>query len=159
MPYWIIKVKKLYHCKKAPTWCKLPYPGHPKGCPMYGTRDKCPPEAPYITEIMDITKDMYIVFSEFNLENHVEKMRKRHSDWTERQLRNCLYWQGTSRKQLRERVKQAIKLLGTTTHTVMPHASGIQVYRTCRHSGLLLERINNKMKINRHIALLGWRNK
>ena len=157
IPNWIIKVKKLFYSKKVLYWCNLKYPGHQKGCPMYGIRDKCPPAAPYITDIFDIEKNMYIVHSEFDLEKHVNKMKIKHPDWTERQLRNCLYWQGTSRKQLKKRVEKAMLLLRTNIFTLMPHASGVQVYRTCKHSGLILEKINNKMKINRHVALLGWK--
>lgn len=157
MPYWIIPVKKLFYNKRVPEWCKMRYPGHPKGCPMYGTRDKCPPAALYVTDIFDINRGMFLVYSEFDVAAQEAKMKKKHPDWSRRQLRNCLYWQGKSRKQLIDRVNMAMDTLDTNVYTLMPHASGVNVYSTCRVSGLILEKINLDMKINRHVALLGWR--
>jgi hypothetical protein len=44
---------------------------------------------------------MWAVWVEFDLELHVERMRRVHPDWSVRQLRNCLYWQAGVRKRLR----------------------------------------------------------
>jgi len=156
LPHWIVPIKKLVHNKKVPEWCRLPYQRHPKGCPNYGKKDICPPKAPYITEVLNINRPMYLVFSEYDLGAHVEKMRKRHPTWTEAGLRNVLYWQQSSRKQMVKRTLMAEKMLGTEVKCFLPEAAGVHVYATAFHSGLKLEKIKG-LKINRHISIIGFR--
>lgn len=153
---WVIPVKTLIWSKETRKWCGLKYPNHPKGCPNWKTR--CPERGPYVDSLLDLKKPMWIVHSEFDLAGHVEKMRGRHPKWTERQLRNVLYWQSQSRKQLRTRVAIAIRLLIPRINYVLPGAeySGVNVYVTALKSGLKLERIKD-LKTCRHIAILGTR--
>lgn len=153
---WIIPVKNLVWTRKARYWCGLTYPNHPKGCPNWKVR--CPERGPFVDALMDLKKPMWIVHSEFDLVGHVERMRVRHPKWTERQLRNVLYWQNTSRKQLRTRVAIAIRLLIPRINYVLPGAeyAGVNVYATAFKSGLKLERIS-ELKTCRHVAILGTR--
>jgi len=88
----------------AARWCRLRYPGHPKGCPNFGQRDTCPPQAPPIGQVIDLAQPVWLVWNTFDLGGYAERMRQRHPDWSERQLRCCLYWQGTARKELRKRL-------------------------------------------------------
>ena len=155
--HWIKKAKKIIHNRKVLDWCGLPYPGHPKGCPNYCSgKPKCPPEAPYVTEIMDLARPVYIVYSEFDLAGHMAKMKSRHPHWTERQQRNVLYWQNRSRKQMRDRAIEAAKILRANKICAMGESAGVNLYATCYLSGLRLEKIKD-LKICRHIALIGWR--
>lgn len=158
LPDGTIKAVQIITNKNTGKWCQIPYPNHPKGCPKYNKDNACPPIAPFIAEILDLRKSIYIVFSEFNLHAHVEKMRKRHSQWSERQLRNVLYWQGTSRKQLRQRTLKAMSQTNCNVISYCPEGMGVNVYATCRASGLKLQRIRDLM-ICRHIALIGYRRK
>ena len=32
--------------------CRLPYPGHPHGCPNYGRGDECPPKVSVVSEVL-----------------------------------------------------------------------------------------------------------
>jgi len=84
--------------------CARPYHGHPHGCPNCGRRPSCPPAAPLIDRVLDLSEPMFVVATPFDLGWHIEKMRRRHPDWSERQLRCCLYWQGTARKQHRQAI-------------------------------------------------------
>jgi len=154
-PSWILPIKRLVHSRNVFEWCKYQYPGHKKGCPNYCKVQKCPPFSKYVTEIFDITQPLYFVFSEFDLLAHVEKMRNRHPKWTERQLRNCLYWQPRSRKQMLERTKQAILLLKTEMMHLMPEAIGVNVYATAAISGMRLEKIKD-IETCHHISMLGY---
>lgn len=135
-------------------WCRLPYPNHPKGCPKYGQSEGCPPRAPKVENVFDLSKPLFLINSEFDLAAHVERMRLAHPEWSDRQLRNVLYWQGTSRKQLKKRVKQAAELVGADTFAMVPEAMGVNVYATAMLSGLKLERIKG-LKTCRHVALIG----
>ena len=152
---WIIPVKRLVHNPVVRDWCRLPYPRHPKGCPNYGQKDYCPPKCPYITDVLNLKKPIYMVVSEFNLEQHMKNMKKKHPNWSEAQLRNVLYWQGTSKKILKERTVIAQRLIKTNIICYLPEAYGVNVYATAFHSGLKLEKIKN-IKINRHISIIGF---
>ncbi len=155
---WIIKVDRLITTKKHGDWCRIPYEGHKKGCPMYGTRDTCPPKAPFIKDHLDTSKPIYFVHSEFFLELDIERRRTMNPSQTERQLRCVLYWQGSSRKQMRDRVKFAMRRLAVDTIIEIPEAMGVNVYGTAHVNGLYLERIRNLKAgkgICKHVSLLG----
>jgi len=152
-PY-IIPVARLVLSSQVGAWCKIPYPGHPKGCPNYGTEDRCPPHAPHVSEYFDTSRQLYIVHSEFDLSGHQERMQEAHPQWSDRQCRCVLYWQPRSRKQLKERAAQAMKSLGLDAMAWVPEAMGVNVYATCKLSGLHLEQIRN-LKTCRHVALIG----
>lgn len=155
LPYWIVPVKIMIHSKAVRTWCKLPYPGHKHGCPMYGKKDGCPPNVPYVTEVLDLDKPVWFVYSEFDLSAHVGNMRAKHPLWSERQLRCCLYWQRKSRNQLLHRVCEAKGFyVNANFYTLIPEALGINVYRTCGINGVKLEPIRT-LKTCRHVAFLG----
>lgn len=155
-PNWLISVNRLVTSSMTGEWCKLSYPGHKNGCPNYD-RKGCPPNAKSIDKIIDTSKKMYIVHSEFDLDKHIKNMKQKHSSWSDRQLRNVLYWQGTSRKQLRLRVWDAQFMYIGGEHKVelyCPEAHGVNVYATCALHGLHLDKIRS-LHICRHVALLG----
>ena len=153
-PDWIIPVKRLVTTGKAGAWCRLPYPGHPQGCPNYGRRAKCPPHAPRVDAVFDLAKPLFLVHSVFQLEAHAHVMKVLHPEWSERQCRCVLYWQEKSRAELRARIRIAWRLLRTTACAEIPEALGVNVYVTARQSGLHLDKIRN-LKVCRHVALLG----
>ena len=132
-------------------WCKLPYPGHPKGCPNYGKRLTCPPEAPLFEEVG--IPPYILVGVKFDLEEWVNYMKKKHPNWSDRQARCCLYWQGKVRKRLREECEKIINK-GVVVYYI-PEAMGVDVFRTCTEVGIKLER--NPQKFVWKIAIIGRR--
>ncbi len=117
------------------------YAGHPHGCPNYGKKPGCPPAAPLLGETLDLTKPVWAVYNVFDLFKHVEKMRARHPAWSERQLRCCLYWQQTARKQLREELIH-FAIRSTILDIVIvacPEAQGVNMTETMRLVGIELE--------------------
>lgn len=151
---YILPVKRLVVSENTGKWCQLPYPNHPKGCPKYGKDKWCPPQAPMVYDYFDMSKPLYFVHSEFDFKKHCQKMKREHPDWTDRQCKCVLYWQNTSRKQMRVRVKLAAWKLGTTLKVECPEAMGVNVYATARISGLKLDKIRD-LTICRHVTLLG----
>jgi predicted metal-binding protein len=122
---------------------------------MYGKKDGCPPNVPYVTEVLDLDKPVWFVYSEFDLSEHVGNMQGKHPSWSEKQLRCCFYWQRKSRNQLLHRVCEAEWFyVDANFHTFVPEALGINVYRTCNAAGVKLESIK-RLKICRHVAFLG----
>lgn len=157
LPFGIIETTEIITTtnKRSGEWCQLPYPNHPKGCPKYNQSETCPPKASHIADVLDLRRPIYIAFSEFNLSSHMAKMKKKHPKWTDLQLRCVLYWQNTSRNQMRKRAKLAQALRGGDTIIECPEGAGVNVYATCRANGLPLQRIRY-LTICRHIALIGF---
>jgi len=154
-PPWIYKIKKLVISEHTDFWCRLPYRGHPKGCPNYGKKQGCPP-CRTIESWFDVSRPLYLVHSEFDLKSHTQKMLEAHPKWSERQAKCCLYWQGTARKQLRRRIWHAEEILGTDGYNSCPEALGVNVFVTARKSGLILEKTKILNSV-RHVALLGFK--
>jgi len=120
---------------KAREWCLLPYPNHPKGCPNYGRKWCCPPEAPILESWLGNYKRVSLICIEFNLKEHMEKMIARHSQWSLRQARCLLYWQRSVNKQLAEATSHfALNRLNGVTYC--PEAMGLNVIATAQAVGL-----------------------
>ena len=125
--------------------CTRAYPGHPKGCPNFDKCDRCPPKAPPIEDVLDLRWDVVAIYNVFPLGAHVARMRIKHPTWTERQLANCLYWQGTARAQLKKMIASfhtdIMMLMPGVRYTVLttPEACGVNVTETMRGAGIVLE--------------------
>lgn len=134
-------------------FCKLPYPGHKNGCPNYGNSANCPPIVGLVEEIYDLDKPHYFLYYIFDIAAHVEVMKVRHPEWTDRQLRNCLYWQGTVRKGLTILSKRIVKGSGRI-YTLIPEAMGVHVFKTMENLGIHLQRVNHSIIYK--VALIGY---
>jgi len=124
--------------KARSEWCLLPYPNHPKGCPNYGKRMSCPPFASPFKDI--VQPPYYIIIEEFDIIAHINKMKKRHAHWTERQCRNLLYWQKGVVKRLKSKAQLFAKRLGDEFIVLeVPEANGVDVFQTCKNVGIELQ--------------------
>lgn len=142
--------------------CFKPYHNHPKGCPNFGKRNICPPKALLISEFFDLTKKVLAVCIHFNLGQHVEKMRAKHPNWSQRQLECCLYWQGTARKKLKKEIAYNMTRAPLfdgheLAVTDCPEAMGVDVTATMKDAGIILEW--PPKKIVRKIAFIGTKAK
>jgi hypothetical protein len=121
--------------------CFAEYPGHKHGCPNYKKRDRCPPTAPLVRDVIDLTKPCWAIYNVFDLAAHVERMRAKHPEWSQRQLVNCLWWQPGARRKLkgelmdfaREHHGQGLRLLDTA------EANGVNWTATMKTAGITLE--------------------
>ena len=120
-------------------YCCLPYPGHPRGCPNWNKRDICPPKAKAFAKLIYMSKPIYCIYYRFDLKSHTEKMRGRHPDWSDRQLRCCLYWQNTARKQLRLKTEAFLADHPDYTILTCPEGNGVDVVATVRQIGIELQ--------------------
>ena len=122
--------------------CSRPYPNHARGCPNYGKRPICPPQCPRIEETYDMSKGFWVVWIIFDFAAHRRKMRRKHPEWSQRQIDCCLYWQGTAKKMLREAVQDVEYYLegrGNWVTTDCPEAMGVNVTATMKNLGIELE--------------------
>ena len=145
--------------KRVRELCYKPYTNHPKGCPNYGKRETCPPKAVLLPDYFDISKPIMVVWADFNLGQHREKMMLKHPNWSRRQLDCCLYWQGKVTKRLKQEVKYNLgrsdlfQNLKNLAATYCPEAMGVNVTETMKNVGLILEW--PPVKIVRKIAFIG----
>lgn len=127
--------------------CTKRYPNHPHGCPNYGEYDSCPPKCGMLGDVFDLEKPFWVLWTAFNLEAHVSRMREKQPKWTYRQLSCCLYWQGTVRKYLREESEEWMQRAKTAFPDHMdklrlitcPEAMGVNVTATMKSIGVKLE--------------------
>jgi len=119
--------------------CIRPYPLHSKGCPNYNKKRGCPPKCKDIDKILDLTKDVYIIYNRYDFGKHVDKMRNKHPDWSKRQVECCLYWQGTARKVLKEKIGIFRCKFPKLSIIACPEASGVNLTATMEQIGIKLE--------------------
>jgi len=139
--------------------CTRRYPGHPRGCPNYGMRATCPPRAPLLDRLLDLSEPVWVVWNAFDLAGHVERMREKHASWSDRQLHCCLYWQGTARKALREEIARLVNRPPLCPFRVVkcPEACGVNVTATMVNIGVHLEWPPRKVAYQVALAGSPWR--
>jgi hypothetical protein len=137
--------------------CSRPYPGHPHGCPNFMRAERCPPKAPTLPDVFDMSSPFFAVYSRFPLGEHVRMMTLKHPDWSPRQISCVLYWQGSARKNLRHeitRFRVIHPLLDWLIETT-PEAYGVNVTETMRAAGVELPWPPREFAY--HVALAGVR--
>jgi len=125
--------------RKMMVMCCFPYPGHRAGCPNFDKKEGCPPKTPMLDEILDISKPVFAIYNIFDLKSHVDRMREKHPNWTDRQLRCLLYWQPKARKDLRGKIRSFLALYPHLKIIACPEANGVNVTETMSNAGITLE--------------------
>jgi len=133
------KKVKLVVEPKVRALCVHPYPNHPKGCPNFNKKRGCPPKVRLVGVHLDLDKDTYVVWNDFDLKAHVDKMRAKYPKWTDRQVECCLYWQPRARKQLKAIVAEFEDLFPGLRVIHTPEAQGVNLTETMRLVGVELE--------------------
>lgn len=132
------KILPIIYNQKITDLCKKPYYGHSKGCPNYGKRDICPPKMKLVNEILDMNKNIYTIGIKFDLSNHFFKMRKNHPEWTERQVKNCLYYQKGMKNDLYKYVKNVIEI-NDKLIIYKPEACGINLIKMLKKENIFIK--------------------
>jgi len=139
---------------RARQWCRMPYPDHPNGCPNYGQRPTCPPEAPLLMDWIDLAQNHWLAVVGFDLRQQVNVMRAKHPTWTVRQARCLLYWQPSVNRHLRLLAQDACRMHPGTVATLCPEAMGVQVIRSARRAGVPIKPRPTEAVYK--VALLGY---
>jgi len=134
--------------------CVKAYPNHPKGCPNFGKKAGCPPQAPQLPAFYDYSREFYAIYNVFDFGSHVAKMKAAHPEWSQRQLDCCLYWQPTARKQLEAEIRAFSAEHPGMDVNRCPEAMGLNVHETMRLTGLVLEWPPVTKAVQ--VALAGW---
>lgn len=140
-------------------WCKLRYPGHPKGCPNYNKSSDCPERVKLIGEVFNLTEGHWFIIEPFDIKAHAWRMKLLHPKWSDRQCRCVLYWQNRVKSKLRRECMIFISGMeqpeGDIIYTLIPEAMGVNVFRTCHRLGIKMRK--NPQDILYKVALVGWR--
>lgn len=139
---------------QAREWCKLPYHGHPRGCPNFGRRAICPPQAPLVTDFLNLEKDTWLMVAAYELRAHMDRLASLYPHWSDLQLRNPLYWQGSVNSYLRMLCENFTEKHSNVIFTLIPEAMGVHVFDTALRFGLPLEKQPKKIVFK--VALLGY---
>jgi predicted metal-binding protein len=121
--------------------CVKPYPGHVKGCPNFNKKKGCPPGAAKYDEAYDLNQPVYAIINKFDFKAHTERMRQQHPEWSERQVRCCLYWQPGARKRLLAEIKSFWADLNHRKYSIetCPEAMGVNITETLKNVSVILE--------------------
>ena len=131
--------------------------------PVFDPVDHCPPKVQLYSDIWQVDGPFYAIWSIFDLAVHVRHMRFRHPNWSERQLRNVLYWQGRARAKLRMQILFAREQLARDVPDIeerllaemTPEALGVNVTATMKSIGIDLPW--PPVDFVYHVALAGLR--
>ena len=132
-------------------FCKNKYPQHEKGCPSYGKKEGCPP-CELIDSILDFNKDIFVIYTEFNVAEFADRMKKAHPGWTEKQIYNSRLWQMKARKEHRDEVEKFKKEYKLEVIS-QPERKGVDVNLLFARLGIKLEW--PPRKISRVVSLGG----
>jgi len=134
-----IEPEILSYSKAIQGLCARPYYGHPR-CPNFGKRKTCPPYTKLIDKVLDFSKDMYVVYTEFIVGQFAEKIRRMHPEWkSPRQWYNPRYWQPKARKFQRQEEQRAVDEFGLGKIIDGPEAHGVNVTDMMEKIGVRLE--------------------
>ena len=128
--------------------CRQPYPGHPKGCPHYGKKKECPPQAPLLEDFIDILQPHYFIVLKCSRNRRCNSQENTSED----QFRS--YWNDTLEEILHEYIHEFQKDHPGTVFTFHPSAVGVDVLETARNVGIPLE--ENPEKVFYKIVFIGY---
>lgn len=147
---------KLCLDNRVGSWCQLPYPGHPNGCPNHGKKSHCPPFAPMCYDFFDFNRRCWFLITDFDFASYIEAMQTIHPSWSERRLRCVLYWQGQIRATQRQQIANFKRENPGIVFTQLPEAMHINVLLTLLHLKIAFETKPKKRVLK--IALVGYQN-
>jgi predicted metal-binding protein len=121
--------------------CHTPFYGHPRGCPNFGRKKNCPPNQLLINQVIDLSREAYVIYTKFNVGEFAERMRVIHPEWKDqpRQWYNMRRWQPKARKEHRYELGSFSATHPDSIFNTAPEAHGVNI------SALMLE-IGIKLK-------------
>ncbi|MBD3255388.1 MAG: hypothetical protein GF383_09860 [Candidatus Lokiarchaeota archaeon] len=73
-------------------------------CPNYDQSWACPPAAPYLEKELSRYKRFFLIYSELNLEDYVEKEKVNHPKRSKEKILNRLFWKENDRNDLEREI-------------------------------------------------------
>jgi predicted metal-binding protein len=112
MPCVEINYDDLIFDEQVQTYCN-----NPKfKCPNYGHSWACPPEAPYLEEEISKYKKYFLIYSEYDLKAHVDRVKLKKPKKSEDSIRNSFYRKQIMRDSIEKELKSYVKKLKDADH-------------------------------------------
>ena len=105
MPFQEIKFQDLVFDEKVQTYCANPQ----FKCPFYGHSWACPPEAPFLEDMVSSFKRFFLIYYEFNLRKYVKKIKEKHPNRSENRIKNSFYRKEFIRDYLEKEIIQFLE--------------------------------------------------
>ena len=124
---------------------------------MYGARPSCPPEAPMIDQILDLSEATYLIAIKYNVKEHYDKLRLDHPNLSEAQIRIPYLWQGKADKLLKDAVGACKGKVPNKLAVYRPEANGVNVVAMIARLGINLTFPTEEYAYR--VAIMGTRKK
>jgi len=95
-----IKLRDIIFDPKIQSYCVSPN----FKCPSYGHSWACPPEAPYLEEIVSKFNEFYLVYYELDLNEYITKEKDKDTDMNEDNIKNMLFTGNFLRNRLEKEI-------------------------------------------------------
>ncbi len=120
--------------------CKLPFYGHAYGCPNFGKKQGCPPHNFLEKDILDFNRDLFLIYTRFDLAGFASRIAERHPDWVKhpRMLVNPRQWQPSARKLHRQDISTFRQYYPDMYVDESPESKGVNVSELMKQVGITL---------------------
>jgi predicted metal-binding protein len=125
--------------KRVIELCKKPYGCNKHGCINWDHKKGCPPNIETVEKILDLSKPILVVWNVYPYGENADRLQSIHPEWSRKQCECSRYWQGTARKQLKEKVKIFNIIFPDLYVLWTPEATGVHVHKTMKRIGIKLE--------------------
>jgi predicted metal-binding protein len=105
LPVLKIKLKDIIFDPKVQTYCISPS----FKCPSYGHSWACPPEAPYMEELVAEFKEFYLVYYQLDLSEYIKNEKANYPKKSEKSIKNMLYSKGILHNKLEREITNFIE--------------------------------------------------
>jgi hypothetical protein len=89
--------------------------------------------------VFDLNANNFALGVSVDIKEHIETLKERHPSWSEYQLWNPLYWQGSIRKLLKKHINVFTNKNPQYRATLRPEAMGVDVVKTLENADKQLE--------------------
>ncbi|MFW9877121.1 MAG: DUF2284 domain-containing protein [Candidatus Thorarchaeota archaeon] len=100
MPFLEIRLSDIIFDPKVQTYCISPN----FKCPSYEHSWSCPPEAPYLEELVSKFNKFYLIYYKLNITEQVKKEKAKNHEMNENEIRNVLLIGNFLRNKLEEEI-------------------------------------------------------
>ncbi len=100
-----IKREKIIFDPKVQTYCNNPR----FRCPNYGHNWACPPEAPYLDNILTNYTRFYLIYEKFDLKGYIKEKKSKFPTHNEEKIINSFYRENFMRDWIEEDIRRFIK--------------------------------------------------
>jgi len=127
--------------RKFQGMCTLPFHGHAKGCPNFGKKHGCPPCSLLESDLFDFSRDLFVIYTAFNVGEFAERLRQKHPKWANfpRQWYNPRLWQPQARAMHKKDIKEFLTICPEMFIDYSAEARGVNYTELMKSIGITLD--------------------